>query len=154
MPEKQPEHRSQSQYVYSERSLSRRADVAPDYAQRGHILELEKRRQGKPKQQHESRRRALQYRREARRRQEARYEAGEPQRDQVLYEEPEGTACKRRPESEQQKLPGEQGEELRLRSADAAHYGITIEVPASSRNSQANRAKSCDCEAPMQRITA
>jgi hypothetical protein len=32
MPEKQPEHGGQSQYVYSERPLSRRADVAADHA--------------------------------------------------------------------------------------------------------------------------
>ena len=32
MPEKQPEHRSQSHYVYGERPLPRRADVAPDHA--------------------------------------------------------------------------------------------------------------------------
>ncbi len=100
LPDEQRGERDEARAVRDERAAPRRAGLAPDHAHRGHVLQLDERRQREAEQQHHADQEALHRGQHARRRQVGAHHLGDRGRDRFLRDEAEHAPCGARPEAE------------------------------------------------------
>ena len=105
------------------------AGLAPDHTQGGHVLQLQERRQREAEKQDQADQQPLQCGPCRRRRQIGADQFRERRADAELRRVADGSAERARDESEQTKFTRVQGEQPRLRRAEAAHHRAAVEMP-------------------------